>query len=44
MFISFEPITGVGLGIEWIGKDTLEEGKGWYLIIELLILRIIIDK
>ena len=44
MFISVEFISGVVFGIEFIFKETLNEGKGWYVLIELGIIRIIIDK
>ena len=44
MFITFELISGVGFGLEIITKNQLEEGEGWYLIIELGIVRIILDK
>ena len=44
MFVAFELISGVGFGIEIITKNQLDEGEGWYLIIELGIVRIILDK
>lgn len=44
MFISVEFISGVVFGLELIVKEELNEGKGWYVLIELGIIRIIIDK
>ena len=44
MFVTFELIRGFGFGIEIITKNQLDEGEGWYLIIELGIVRIILDK
>jgi len=44
MFVTFELIAGVGFGIEVITKNQLDEGEGWYLIIELGIIRVIVDK
>lgn len=45
LYVDFEWIQGVGLGFEIISKqDAGEQGGGWYLIIDLVILRILIDK
>ena len=44
MFINFELISGVCFGIQFIFKDELNEGEGWYLLIELGIIRIIVEK
>lgn len=44
MFISVEFISGLVFGIEFIFKETLNEGKGWYAMLELGIIRVIIDK
>lgn len=45
MFITFELISGVSLGMQLITKQELgDDESGWYFILELLIVRIIIDK
>jgi hypothetical protein len=45
MFITFELISGVSLGMQLITKQELgDDENGWYFILELLIVRIIIDK
>lgn len=44
MFVTFELISGVGFGIKIITKNQLDEGECCYLIIELGIVRIILDK
>lgn len=45
MFITFELISGVSLGMQIITKEELGDAEsGWYFILELLIVRIIIDK
>jgi len=44
MFVTIELISGVSLGTQFISKSDLEDGDGWYLIIELLIFRIIVEK
>ena len=45
MFITLEFISGVSLGIQMITKRDLgDDEDGWYFILELLIVRIIIDK
>ena len=45
MFITFEFISGVSLGVQFITKQQIgEDESGWYFILELLIVRIIIDK
>jgi len=45
MFITFELISGVSLGMQIITKEELgDDESGWYFILELLIVRIIIDK
>lgn len=45
MFVSFEFISGVAIGTEIIFKREVGESDvGWYLIIDLLIFRIVIDK
>jgi hypothetical protein len=42
MFIAFEHITGVALGIEYIGKGEVDDDFD-YVIIELLVLRFVIS-
>ncbi len=45
MTVTLEFISGVSFGIQVITKEDLGEGDaGWYLIIELGIVRIILDK
>ncbi len=44
MFVTIEFISGLVFGIELIFKEELHEGKGWYVLIELGIIRVIIDK
>ena len=45
MFITFELISGVCLGMQLITKQELgDDESGWYFILELFIVRIIIDK
>lgn len=45
MFITFELISGVSLGVQCITKDDLGDFEdGWYLILEFLIFRVIIEK
>lgn len=45
MFISFEFISGVAIGTEFVFKREIgESDEGWYLIIDLLIFRIVVDK
>ena len=45
MFITFELISGVSLGMQLITKEELgDDENGWYFILELFIVRIIIDK
>lgn len=44
MFVTFELISGMCLGIQLITKQELDEGEGWFLIVELLIFRIIVEK
>jgi hypothetical protein len=42
MFIAVEPIVGVALGIEYIGKGEVDDDFD-YVIIELLVLRFVIS-
>lgn len=45
MFVQFNFISGMSVGIEWHSKQEMgEDDEGWYLVIDLLILRILIDK
>lgn len=45
MFITFELISGVSLGMQLITKQEIgEDESGWYFILELLIFRIIVEK
>jgi hypothetical protein len=42
MFVAIEPIVGVALGIEYIGKGEVDDDFD-YVIIELLVLRFVIS-
>jgi hypothetical protein len=44
MFISFEFICGVCVGFELISKQEVDDTEGWYLFIQLGIIRIILEK
>lgn len=44
MFITFEFISGIVFGVEFVFKDSLNEGDGWYALLELGIFRVIIEK
>lgn len=44
MFILFEFISGFAVGVEFVTKKEIGEGEGWYFLIELGIIRIILDK
>jgi hypothetical protein len=45
MFITFELISGMSLGVQFISKSDLGDLEdGWYLILEFLIFRAIIEK
>lgn len=45
MFITFELISGVSFGIQFVTKsDVGELEDGWYILIELGIVRIIVEK
>lgn len=45
MFINFELISGVCFGIQFITKNDVGElDDGWYILIELGIIRIILEK
>ena len=44
MFITIEFISGLVFGVELLFKESLNEGKGWYALLELGIIRVIIDK
>jgi hypothetical protein len=44
MFVTFELISGMCVGLQLITKAELDEGEGWFLIVELGIFRIIIEK
>jgi hypothetical protein len=42
MFIALEPITGVALGIEYVGMGEVDDDFR-YVIIELLVIRFVIS-
>lgn len=44
MFILFEFISGFAVGVEFVTKKELGEGEGWYVLLELGIIRLIFDK
>jgi hypothetical protein len=45
MLISLNFISGISLGIEFLTKKELgEEEEGWYGVIDLLIVRVLIEK
>lgn len=45
MIVTLEFISGVSFGIQVITKEDLGEGDdGWYILIELGIVRIIVEK
>ena len=45
MFITLEFISGVSVGIQMITRQDLgEEGDGWYILLELGIIRLIFEK
>jgi hypothetical protein len=45
MYISFEFICGVCVGFELISKSEIDDSEeGWYLFIQLGIIRIILEK
>jgi hypothetical protein len=43
MFISMELITGMSVGLEYIDKSEKFDEVGWVFIIDLLILRIMVE-
>jgi hypothetical protein len=44
MFIIFEFISGFSVGIEIVTKKELGEGEGWFILLELGIIRLIFEK
>lgn len=45
MFVTTEFISGVCFGVQFITKEELEvEENGWYLILEIGIIRLIFEK
>ncbi len=45
MFITFECISGLCFGVQFISKNDLGDLEdGWYILIELGIVRIIVEK
>ena len=43
MIISLEFISGCMLGVEYIDKSELYDETGWCFVIDLLIIRIVLD-
>jgi hypothetical protein len=43
MLISLEFISGVMLGFEYINKADVSDEVGWYLVVDLVILRLVFD-
>lgn len=45
MMISLEFITGVAVGIEFIDKAVVTDDEtGWFLVVDLFIIRVVFDK
>lgn len=42
MFVALEPITGVALGIEYVGKGEVDDDFS-YVVIDLLVIRFVIS-
>jgi hypothetical protein len=44
MIVTLEFISGVAFGIQMITKEELDEGEGWFVLIELGIIRLIFER
>lgn len=45
MIISLEFITGIAIGIEFIDKENVTDDEvGWFIVVDLFIIRIVFDK